>query len=83
MMKGDDSMSFILGFLIGLITAIGGVGFLGYWLVSRSGNVAVAKFIAQALAHKPKSEPVEPGENGEATEEAGERAKKRQGRDRP
>jgi len=67
-------MGFLLGFLMGLLAAIGLFGFLTYWLCSRSNNIAVAKFIngiAQALAHKPKSpEPSVPGKDGEATVEA-------------
>ena len=67
-------MGFILGLLMGLLAAIGLFGLLAYWLCSRSNNIAVAKFIngiAQALASKAKSpEPLAPGENGEAIEEA-------------
>lgn len=69
-------MGFILGFLTGILAALGLLGFLTYWLCSRSNNIAVAKFIngiAQALAHKPKSsEPSTPGKGGEAMEEASE-----------
>ena len=69
-------MGFILGFLTGILAALGLLGFLTYWLCSRSNNVAVAKFIngiAQALAHKPKSsEPSTSGKGGEAMEEARE-----------
>jgi len=71
-MKGND-MGFILGFLMGLLAALGLFGFLAYWLCGRSNNVAVAKFIngiAQALAHKPRPpEPLEPGQNGQPAEE--------------
>jgi len=67
-------MGFLLGFMMGLLAAIGLFSFLTYWLCSRSNNIAVAKFIngiAQALAHKTKSpEPLVPEKNGEATEEA-------------
>lgn len=48
-------MGFILGFLGGLLAAIGAFGFLAYWLCSRSNTMAAAKFvngIAQALASK-------------------------------
>jgi hypothetical protein len=48
-------VDFMLGFLTGIIAALGLLGFLTYWLCSRSNNIAVAKFIngiAQALAHK-------------------------------
>jgi len=68
-------MGFILGLLLGLLAAIGLLGFLTWWLCSRSNNVAVAKFIngvAQALAHQPKSsEPLAPDKEGEAIEQAG------------
>jgi len=52
-------MGFILGLLIGLLLAVALIGFLAYWLCSRSNTLAVAKFIngiAQALAAlRPKS----------------------------
>jgi hypothetical protein len=80
-------MGFLLGFMTGLLVAIGLFGFLTYWLCSRPNNVAVAKFIngiAQALAHKPKPpEPSAPGKNGEATEEAGGTRNEKAGSDRP
>jgi hypothetical protein len=47
-------MGFILGFLTGLLAALGLFGFLACWLC-RSNKIAVAKFIngiAQALAHR-------------------------------
>jgi hypothetical protein len=79
-------MGFLLGFLMGLLTAIGLLGFLIYWSCSRSNNIAVAKFIngiAQALAsiNKAKSlEPLAPGKDGKATERAREeRAEKTKG----
>ncbi len=46
-------MGFILGFLLGLIAALGMVAFLLYWLCSRSNHIALARFIngiAQAFA---------------------------------
>jgi hypothetical protein len=53
--------------LIGLITAIGLMVFLVYWLCTRSNNVAIAKAVAglaNALAHRPKSpEAMALGEN--------------------
>jgi hypothetical protein len=74
MTKGYDMGCFLLGFMMGLLAAIGLFGFLTYWLCSRSNNIAAAKFIngiAQALAHQPKSpEPLTPGGNGGATDEA-------------
>jgi hypothetical protein len=80
-------MGFILGLLMGLLAAIGLVGFLACWLCSRSDNVAVAKFInglAKALAHKQKSsEPLTRGENGNAGEPVSGTRKEKQGRDRP
>lgn len=52
-------MGFILGFLLGLLTAIGLTGFLLYRLCSRSNPIALARFIngiAQSLAAlRPKS----------------------------
>jgi hypothetical protein len=72
MRKGDD-MGFILGFLMGLLAAIGLSGFLAYWMCSRPNSMALAKFIngiALALAHRPKSsEPLAPGKIGQAMEE--------------
>ena len=80
-------MGFLLGFLMGLLAAIGLFGFLAYWLCSQPNSIAVAKFIngiAQALAHQPKSSaPLAPGENGKAIEAGGERPTKRQGTDGP
>jgi hypothetical protein len=66
-------MGFILGFLMGLLAAIGLFGFLTYWLCSRPDGMAVAKFIngiAQALVEKKSSEPLAPGKNGKAMQEA-------------
>jgi hypothetical protein len=69
-----DYMGFLLGLLVGVVSAIGLFVFLAYWLCSRSSNMALARClngIAQALAHKPKSsEPLTPGENGEAMDGA-------------
>ncbi len=64
-------MSLILGFFMGLLTALGLLGLLIYWLCRRSNNMAVAKFIegiTHAVAHKPKSpEALAASENAEAT----------------
>jgi len=82
MTKGDN-MGFILGFLLGLIAALGLIGFLIYWLCSRSDNIAIAKCLngfAQALANRPKSpEPLVQGKNGEAAAEAGGTRKEKAG----
>jgi hypothetical protein len=46
-------MCFLLGFMMGMLAAIGLFGVLAWWLCSRSNSMAVAKFIngiAQALA---------------------------------
>jgi hypothetical protein len=54
----EIKMGFILGFLMGLLSAIGVLGFLAFWLYSRSSTIGVTKFIngiAQALAHKSNS----------------------------
>ena len=68
-------MSFILGFLTGILFAYGLLALLTYWLCSRSDNIAVAKFIngiAQALAHraprveKTKNNEVDDDDGGEA-----------------
>jgi hypothetical protein len=51
-------MGFIVGFLTGLLAAIGLLGFLAYWLCTRSNHIAIAKAVnglANALATKPKS----------------------------
>ncbi len=48
-------MGFILGLLLGLLGAIGLIGFLAYWVCSRPDSAAVAKFlggIADAMAHR-------------------------------
>jgi hypothetical protein len=61
-------MSFILGFLMGILTAYGLLGGLTYLLCSRSDNIAVAKFlngIAQALAHKGRVEKTKNNEVGD------------------
>jgi hypothetical protein len=67
-------MSFILGFLMGLLTAMGLLAFLTYWLCNRSNNIAAAKFIngiAQALAAKGRPpEPTAPANNGAAMEKS-------------
>lgn len=62
---------FILGFLSGLLTAIGLFSFLAYWLCTRSNHLALARFIygiAQALASlRPKSAgPSTTADNGKA-----------------
>jgi hypothetical protein len=81
-MKGDD-MGFLLGFFMGLLAAIGVIGFLVYWLCSCSNHIAVAKFIdgiAQAMAHRPKaSEPSTADANGVAAEESKENEMNREG----
>ncbi len=63
-------MFFVLGLLIGLLSAIGLFGGAAYWLCTRSNHVAIAKFIngiAQALAHRPDSAgPMSSGSNGAA-----------------
>jgi hypothetical protein len=73
MMKGND-MGFILGFVMGLLAAIGLFGFLAYRLCCGSNNVAVARLvngIVQALDDKPKSsKPLTPCKDGEAMEGA-------------
>jgi hypothetical protein len=64
-------MSFILGFLTGILFAFGLMGFLTYWLCNRSNNIAVAKFIngiAQALAHRVR---VEKTKNNEVSDDGG------------
>ena len=43
-------MSLILGFFMGLLTALGLLGLLIYWLCRRSNNMAVAKFI-EGITH--------------------------------
>ena len=61
-------MSFILGFLTGILVAYGVLALLTYWLCSRSNNMAVAKFIngiAQALAHKERVEKTKNNEVGD------------------
>lgn len=48
-------MGFLIGFLIGMLTAMAMFGFLGYWLCTRSNHIAVAKAVnglANALATK-------------------------------
>jgi len=70
-------MGFILGFLMGLLSAIGLLVALAYWLCHRSNNVAVSKFIsgiAQALEHIAPSEPSSPDENEEEEEEGEQEA---------
>jgi hypothetical protein len=61
---------FILGFLSGLIVAIGLLGFLVYWLCTRPNQLAVARFIngfANALVTRPKaSGPALVADNGKA-----------------
>ncbi|HZU34738.1 MAG TPA: hypothetical protein VFA18_02445 [Gemmataceae bacterium] len=65
-------MGFVLGFLLGLLTAIGLFAGLAYWLCTRPNHSAVAKVIhefAVALAHRPKpSEETMPGNDGEEME---------------
>lgn len=70
-------MGFILGLLMGLLGAMGLVGFLAYSLCSRSNHIAVARFIngiAQALACTNKvkaADTLGTGKDGEAMEQAG------------
>ncbi len=63
-------MVFVLGLLLGLLSAIGLFGGVAYWLCTRSNHVAIAKFIngiAQALAHRPDAGgPLNSGSNGAA-----------------
>jgi len=58
-------MGFVLGILIGLLTAIGFFAFLTYWVCTRPNSTALAKLlsdIAQALANRQQSpEPSAPG----------------------
>lgn len=66
-------MGFVLGFLLGLLTAIGLLGLLAYWLCTRSNHIAIAKAVnglANALATKPRPGPLPAVENGESIEEA-------------
>jgi hypothetical protein len=69
-MKEEHEMGFILGFLTGLLAAIGLFVFLAYWLCTRSNHIAIAKAVnglANALATRPKtSEPSAPGKSAKA-----------------
>jgi hypothetical protein len=52
-------MGFAFGFLVGLLAAAAGLGFLVHWVCTGPNNIAVARFvnaIAQAIASRhPKS----------------------------
>jgi hypothetical protein len=86
MTKGDDMGGFVLGFLMGLLAAIGILIFLAWWLCYRSNNIAIATFIngiAKAIVsiNGAKSpEPSAPADNGEAMEEAWGTRKERKGK---
>ena len=66
-------MGFVFGFLFGLLAAVALASAFAYWICTRSDTIALAKFIngvAQALAHRSKSPPVLPGDNGDGIRDA-------------
>ncbi len=64
-------MGFIAGFLLGLLTAIGLLGYLAYRLCTRSDRIAIAKAV-NGLANAPATKPQSSGsaaaaDNGKET----------------